>query len=68
MESSEDEWSSYFTGVIHFLEESERHYGVANQQFTKFVLERLEITQRTCRVIKMAIDDIAGLQTFQEYL
>ena len=41
-------WSSYFEGVSHFLEGAERHYGTANESFTEYVLERLELCIRTC--------------------
>ena len=35
-------WSGYFDTIIQLLEEADRQYGVANQQYTQYVLERFD--------------------------
>ena len=66
----EYQWSTFFDRIIRLLTESERGYGVANQQFTEYILEQLEFTEHSCRLIKMQVDSLPdiALQTFQDDL
>lgn len=45
-------WGSYFDEIIRLLEEAERQYGIANQSYTEYVLERLEVCVHTCRNVR----------------
>ncbi len=40
--------STFFSHVVTFLEEAEQQYGVANENFTEYVLEQLELCIRSC--------------------
>ena len=42
------EWSRFFHTLSRFIEGAERQYGVANQDFAEYVLERLELCIQTC--------------------
>ena len=39
-------WSTYFQEITRLLEDAERQYGVANNNLTDYILERLEMTVR----------------------
>ena len=41
-------WTRYFADISQFLEGAERQYGVANENFCEYVLERLEVCIGTC--------------------
>jgi hypothetical protein len=43
-------WKS-FDEVASFIEGIERQYGVANENFTEYVVDRLELFIRSCTVI-----------------
>ena len=45
------DWDAYFAAVASFLIESERQYGVCNDQYTNYALEQLEFLQVTCRTL-----------------
>ena len=38
--------------IVHLLEAADRQYGVANQSYVQYVLERREICLQTCRTLK----------------
>ena len=40
---SMNNWSRYFEEVSEFLQGAERQYGIANDAYTDYALERLEI-------------------------
>ena len=44
-------WKSFFDEVASFIEGIERQYGVANENFTEYVVDRLELIIRSCTVI-----------------
>lgn len=46
-----DQWDQYFSSVENFLRESERQYGLGNDEYVQYVLEQLEVTQLTCQVL-----------------
>ncbi len=46
-----NDWNTYFEELAHFLEGAERHYGIANESYTDYVLERLEICVHTCSTL-----------------
>ena len=54
--TSMEGWSRYFEDISHFLEGAERQYGIANESFTEYVLERLELCIRTCITLTEHLD------------
>lgn len=44
-------WRSFFNKVASFLEGAEQHYGVANENFTEFVVDRLDLIIQSCNAI-----------------
>ena len=42
------EWSRYFDYVIQFLKGAKRQYGVGNEHFADYVVERLDLCISTC--------------------
>ena len=48
---SMNNWSRYFEEVSEFLRGAERQYGIANDAYTDYVLERLEICIHTCSTL-----------------
>ena len=61
-------WSSYFSEMVHLLEEADRQYGVANQSYTEYVLERLDICLQTCRTVRGQITPSVVTGRLQFYL
>ena len=53
-------WSSYFDVTIQLLEEADRQYGVANQQYMQYVFECLKFSVHTCRIMRSQWD-LTGL-------
>lgn len=41
-------WTRYFADISQFLEGAERQYGIANENFCDYVLERLEVCIGAC--------------------
>ena len=56
-----DRWRLYFDGIVSLLEEAERHYGVSNQRYTQYLLERLEVSRSSCGELKAEIEN-SGLE------
>ena len=46
------EWRSFFDEVAGFLQGIDRQYGVANESFTQYAIERLELVIQSCAVIR----------------
>lgn len=42
------EWTRYFGDIIEFLRGADRQYGVANELFSDYVVERLDLCISTC--------------------
>ena len=61
-------WGSYFDEIVHLLEGAERQYGIANQPYTQYVLERLEICVWTCRILRGQITPSDSIERIQWYL
>ena len=61
-------WSGYFDTIIQLLEEADRQYGVANQQYTQYVLERFDFCVHTCTVLRSQMPSGGGLQAYQQAL
>ena len=57
--TSMEGWSRYFEDISHFLEGAERQYGIANESFTEYVLEQLELCIRTCTTLTEHLDSEA---------
>ena len=54
--------------IVHLLEAADRQYGIANQSYTQYVLERLEICLQTCRTVRGQITPSGGTGRLQWYL
>ena len=52
-------WSNFFVEVMALLNEAERQYGIANRNYTEYVLERLEMALNTCFYIKHRINSVS---------
>ena len=52
----EGRWSGFYEELVKLLEEAERHYGVANKQYTEYILERLEFSIHSCRLLGETMD------------
>lgn len=65
-----EQWSLFFDGIISLLEEAERQYGFANQQYTDYVLERMQLSINSCRSLKALMESTLGieLQNYTESL
>ena len=61
-------WGSYFCEIVHLLEAADRQYGIANQSYAQYVLERLEICLQTCRTVRGQITPTGGTGRLQWYL
>ena len=48
-------WTNFFTQLSSFLVSCERHYGLANQQYTEYAIERLS---QQCQSIQAILDPI----------
>ena len=48
-------WTNFFTQLSSFLVSCERHYGLANQQYTEYAIERLS---QQCQSVQAILDSI----------
>ena len=46
------EWTRYFESIAEFLQGASRQYGVANESFTDYVVERLDLCISTCSTVR----------------
>ncbi len=46
------EWTMYFDVITHLLQGASRQYGVANESYTEYVIERLDLCISTCTTLK----------------
>ena len=46
------DWSRYFESIAEFLQGASRQYGVANENFTEYVVERLDLCISTCTTLR----------------
>ena len=60
-------WENYFSEIVHLLEEADRQYGIANQSYMQYVLERLEICLQTIRALRGQIIPTDGTGRLQWY-
>lgn len=60
--------ATYFEEISHLLEDAERQYGVANNSFTDYILERLEITLGTCSDLLHHIRQAAEAEELEDYV
>lgn len=63
-----DGWSEYFDGMIQFLQDTDRHYGISNIQYTQYVLERMELCISSCRSLKDVLMADSSLQSYIDSL
>lgn len=60
-DTTSEQWSLFFDGIISLLEEAERQYGFANQQYTDYVLERMQLSINSCRSLKALMESTLGI-------
>ena len=74
MENNFDQWSSFFDAITSLLEETERQYGFANQQYTEYALGRMQLSINSCRSLKAQMETTSSvelrdyIQSLQELL
>lgn len=51
-----DEWITYFSVISQLLEGADRQYGFANEEYTSYVLEHLEMAVHTCRIVRAQLE------------
>jgi len=61
-------WSTYFGLIVQLLEEAERHYGIANLQCARHIVEHFEVAIQTCSNLKNVIDYHHIFQAYSESL
>ena len=61
-------WSNFFAEVTALLNEAERQYGIANRNYTEYVLERLEMVLSTCSYIKHRISTVSSVSELQGFV
>ena len=49
-------WKAHFDEISRLLENSNRHYGIANSNFTDSTIERLEFSIQSVAAIKSALE------------
>ena len=45
-------WSVFFTELTDFLTETERKFGIANQNYTEYVMQHMDMAFSTCSYIR----------------
>lgn len=45
-------WQAFFDGLPEFLRNADRQFGIANQQYTEYVIERLQKFSRKVCILK----------------
>lgn len=61
-------WSTYFAEISRLLEDAERQYGVANNNLTEYILERLEMTLSSCSHLLHHIRQQAEAEELEDYV
>lgn len=61
-------WTEYFTNLSSFLLTCERRYGLANEQFTEYALERLSQSYQSLQNIVEVVEEANGLNRLREDL
>lgn len=61
-------WSTYFQEISRLLEDADRQYGVANNNRTDYILERLEMTLGTCSDLLHHIREQTEAEELEEYV
>ena len=62
-----DQWSSFFNAITSLLENAEGQYGFANQQYTEYVLERMQLSITSCRSLKAHMETTSSVE-FHDYI
>ncbi len=52
-------WSDFFQEIITLVDGSERQYGIANLNYSEYIIERLELSINTCSSLVEAITNSA---------
>ena len=55
------EWSRYFQSTAEFLQGACRQYGVANESYTDYVVERLDLCISTCTILREHLSPNTGI-------
>ena len=63
-----DRWGTFFDEISQLLTGADRQYGVANQQYTQYILERLELCTHACRILRECIASVHGDETLASHL
>ena len=63
-----DRWGTFFDKISQLLTGADWQYGVANQQYTHYILECLELCTHVCRILRERIASIDGDETLTSYV
>ena len=61
-------WTLYFDQVIQLLQESQKQYGIANQNLTQHFIERLEHGVQTCRDLRILVEQTEIFRSYSDSL
>ena len=57
-------WSRFFSEVITFLSEAERQFGIANQNYAEYTLQRMDMAFSTCSSMLHQMTNVPELQAY----
>lgn len=60
-------WGAFFIEVAALLDEAQRNYGIANRNYTEYVLERMEMALNTCSEMHHRLLDTSRDVEMQAY-
>ena len=59
-------WQAFFDGLSEFLGNADRQFGIANQQYTEYVIERLQLFCRDVGILKDFLEHSQATQNSLE--
>jgi len=57
-------WSVFFSELTDFLTEAEQQFGIANQNYTEYVMQRLDMVFSACSYIMRSLNNVSELQEY----
>ena len=59
-------WQAFFDGLSEFLRNADRQFGIVNQQYTEYVIERLQMFSREVGILKDFLEHSQATQASLE--
>ena len=63
-ESQVKGFSEFFDEVSRLLSEAQKNHGIANHNYTEYILERMEIALSTCSELQFRLHDFPDMQEY----